>query len=115
MRCRLDAEPTLSAVAFHVAPNPGDPGEPQVKIGRAGGAELGEERQLVRDGAQVLAHGALICPGCELPIAPARRLPATGRLRCGFCDHADAAREFIREDVFDTLANEVYLVARVRS
>ena len=32
-------------------------------------------------------------------------------LRCGFCDHAAAsAREFVLEDVYDTLANEVYLV-----
>ena len=100
-------------MSFHVTPDPGDPGEPQVRIGRAGGAELGEERRLVRDGAQVLAHGALICPGCELPIVATRRLPASGRLRCGFCDHVDTTREFIREDVFDTVANEVYLVARV--
>jgi hypothetical protein len=34
-------------------------------------------------------------------------------LHCGFCDHAAPARKFVREDVYDTLANEVYLVARV--
>jgi hypothetical protein len=100
-------------VAFHLAPDPGDPGEPQVRIGRTGGSEIGEERRLVRDGAQVLAHGALICPACALPIATTRRLPAAGRLRCGFCDHVAGAREFLREDVYDTLANEVYLIARV--
>lgn len=99
-------------MALHLTPDSGDPGEPQVKIGRAG-AEIGEERRLVRDGAQVLAHGALICPACELPIATARRFRAAGSMRCGFCDHAAEARDFIREDVFDTLANEVYLVARV--
>jgi uncharacterized Zn finger protein (UPF0148 family) len=100
-------------MAFHITPDPGDPGEPQVKMGRTGGAEVGEERRLVRDGAQVLAHGALICPTCGLPIAVAHRFRATGPLRCGFCDHEADARDFIREDVFDTLANEVYLVARV--
>jgi hypothetical protein len=100
-------------VAFHVTPDPGDPGEPQVKMGRTGGSELGEERRLIRDGAQVLAHGALICPGCQIPIATKVRLPAMGELHCGFCGHAAAARDFIREDVYDTLANEVYLVARV--
>jgi uncharacterized Zn finger protein (UPF0148 family) len=100
-------------MAFHLAPDPGDPGEPQVRIGRAGGSELGEERRLLRDGAQVLAHGALVCPECELPIVPAHRLRATGPLRCGYCDHAGKARDFIREDVFDTVPNEVYLVARV--
>ena len=94
-------------------PDPGDPGEPQVRIGRTGGAEAGEERRLIRDGAQVLAHGALVCPACELPILPAGRFRAAGELRCGFCEHSAAAREFIREDVFDTVANEVYLVARV--
>lgn len=101
-------------MALHLTPDPGDPGEPQVKIGRAGGAELGEERRLVRDGAQVLAHGALVCPSCELPIGLTRRLRATSTLRCGYCDHTAEARDFIREDVFDTLANEVYLVARTR-
>ena len=100
-------------MAFHLAPDPGDHGEPQVRTGRTGGAEIGEERRLLRDGRQVLAHGALVCPACELPIVPAARLPATGRLRCAFCAHAAEAREFIREDVFDTVANEVYLVARV--
>jgi hypothetical protein len=96
-----------------IAPDPGDPGEARVDTGPATGASLGEHRRLVRDGAQVLAHGALVCPSCELPIAATRRLPATGTLRCGFCDHVAEARDFVLEDVFDTVANEVYLVARV--
>jgi hypothetical protein len=96
-----------------LSPDPGDPGEPQVKIGRAGGAELGSERRLVADGSQVLAHGALVCPECRLPMALARPLRASGRMRCGFCDHPGEVRDFLREDVFDTLANEVYLVARL--
>jgi uncharacterized Zn finger protein (UPF0148 family) len=99
-------------MAFHLTPDPGDPGEPRVRIGRTGGAEAGEERRLVRDGAQVLAHGALICPECDLPLALLRRFRATGPTRCPYCDHAAEARDFIREDVYDTLANEVYLVAR---
>jgi hypothetical protein len=100
-------------MAFHVTPDPGDPGEPRVRIGRTGGAEAGEERRLVRDGAQVLAHGALVCPQCQLPILPAGPIRAARELRCGFCGHAAEAHEFIREDVYDTVANEVYLVARV--
>lgn len=96
-----------------IAPDPGDPGEARVDAGNAAGASLGEHRRLVRDGSQVLAHGSLICPSCQLPIAAEQRLPATGALRCGYCDHTDEARQFIREDVFDTVANEVYLVARV--
>jgi hypothetical protein len=41
------------------------------------------------------------------------RVPAARELRCGFCDHAAPARDFVREDVIDTWANEVYLVARI--
>jgi hypothetical protein len=67
----------------------------------------------LRDGMQVLGHGALVCPHCSLPLSVAVRLSAGRPLRCGFCDHSAAAREFVREDVYDTLANEVYLVARV--
>jgi len=40
-------------------------------------------------------------------------LRASLPLRCGFCDHIAPARAFVREDVFDTVRNEVYLVARV--
>ena len=100
-------------MGFHIAPDPGDPGEGRVDSGNAAGASLAEHRRIVRDGSQVLAHGSLVCPECELPIVAKRRLPATGALRCGFCDHVAEARAFIREDVFDTVENEVYLVARV--
>jgi len=40
-------------------------------------------------------------------------MPAGGPLQCGFCDHTAAAREFLARDVFDTLANEAQLVARI--
>ncbi|MGI9020400.1 MAG: hypothetical protein ACR2G3_06800 [Solirubrobacterales bacterium] len=100
-------------MAFNLTPGPGDPGEPQVQIGRVGGAEADSERRLVRDGAQVLGHGALICPECELPLALAGRLRAAGPVRCPYCGHESEARAFVREDVYDTLANEVYLIARV--
>jgi hypothetical protein len=99
-------------MALHLTPDPGDPGEPQVKLGRVGG-DLGEERRLVRDGVQVLAHGALVCPACALPTAIHRPLPIGGHVRCGFCDHTAPARAFVCQDVFDTLVNEVYVVARV--
>ena len=46
-------------------------------------------------------------------MSPAGAISASAILRCGFCDHAATAREFIAVDVYDTLANEVYLVARV--
>ncbi len=93
--------------------DPGDPGQPNTKLGRVDGSEPGAERRLLRDGVQVLAHGALVCPQCSLPLAIGGQLPARRDLVCGFCDHAAAAQEFVAEDVYDTLANEVYLVARV--
>jgi len=93
--------------------DPGDPGLPEVRLGRAAGADSALERRVVRDGAQVIAHGALVCPSCSLPIALAGPLPAASKLRCGFCDHAGRSREFLVRDVFDTVANEAYLVARV--
>ena len=82
-------------------------------MGRVGAAQAGDHRRIVRDGSEVLAHGAMICPACELPMEITRRVPATGSVSCGYCGHSAEARAFIREDVFDTLANEVYLVARV--
>jgi hypothetical protein len=55
----------------------------------------------------------LICPSCALPIAATRALPVGSEVRCGYCDHAATARAFLREDVYDTLVNEAYLVARI--
>jgi hypothetical protein len=109
----MASDPTLSPVALHLTPDPGDPGEPQIKLGRVGGSDTAEERRLIRDGAQVLAHGALICPSCALPIAATRALPVGSEVRCGYSDHAATARAFLREDVYDTLVNEAYLVARI--
>ena len=101
-------------MAFELAPDPGDRGEPDVKLGRTGGSAVGEDRRLIQNGVQVLARGALMCPSCALPIAPAPRIPPRAELRCGFCDHAAEARCFIRAERFDTGANDVALVARLR-
>jgi hypothetical protein len=95
--------------------DPGDPGHPNTRLGRVDGSEAGAERRLLRDGTQVLAHGALVCPQCALPLAIDGRLPAGRDLACGFCDHVAVARDFVREDVYDTVSNEVYLVARINS
>jgi hypothetical protein len=94
-----------------ISPDPGDRGEPDVKIGRTGGSAVGE-RRLLRDGLQVLARGALICPACALPVSPAPRVAPRGRLQCAFCEHAGPAVGFLAEDVRDTVANQVILVAR---
>ena len=101
-------------MGFEVAPDPGDRGEPDVKVGRTGGSAVGEDRRVLNHGLQVLARGALVCPECGLPIAPSPRVKPRSELRCGFCDHAAAAIEFLREDVYDTVANEAILVARLR-
>jgi hypothetical protein len=100
-------------VSIHLPADPGDPGQPKTKLGRVDGSEAGAERRLLRDGMQVLAHGALMCPECALPLAICGRVSAGRQVRCGFCDHAAPAREFVLHDVYDTVANEVYLVARV--
>lgn len=99
-------------MTFHITPDPGDPGESQVRQGHVGG-DLDERRRLIRDGAQVLAHGALICPDCDLPVSVTGRVRAVAELRCAYCDHAAPARDFLRRDVYDLVANEAYLVARV--
>jgi hypothetical protein len=96
-----------------IAPDPGDRGEPDVKLGRTGGSAVGEDRRLVANGIQVLARGALVCPTCALPISPLPRLRPRAELRCGYCDHAAAALTFLREDWLDAPGNDVVLVARV--
>ena len=67
-----------------------------------------------RDGIEVLAHGALICPSCDAPLAISDRIAAWSEIGCGFCGHRARAREFLTRDVFDTVANEAYLVARLQ-
>jgi hypothetical protein len=100
-------------MALHLSASPGDPGRPNTRLGRVNGSEAAAERRLLRDGVQVLAHGALVCPRCALPLAMDGPLAAGMEVQCGFCDHTGPARGFVRADVYDTLANEVYLVARV--
>ena len=97
-----------------IAPDPGDRGEPDVKIGRTGGSAIGEDPRLVRNGAQVLARGALVCPECALPVLPAPRIGLRDELRCAYCDYTSEAQQFVREHSFDTDVNEVALIARLR-
>ena len=98
---------------FEIPADPGDPGRPNTGVGRVDGERAGAQHLLVRDGGQVLAHGALICPECALPIAPRGRFSVGTRLVCGYCEHVAPGRDFLARDVFDTVSNEVYLVARV--
>jgi hypothetical protein len=97
-------------VALHLDPFGKEPVRETRKVRVA---DIGEERRIARDGVQRLAHGALVCPGCNLPVLIEDPVPAGRQLRCGFCGHEAAAREFVARDVFDTVANEVYVIARV--
>lgn len=96
-----------------IASDHGDPGEPDVRAGRTGGSAIGEDPRLVRNGVQVLARGALVCPSCALPISPAPRVRPRAELRCAFCEHATAAIDFVRAGDPDARANEVVLLARL--
>ena len=101
-------------MAFELPADPGDPGRPDPRVGRLDGSAATVQRRLVRDGVQVLAHGALVCPSCALPVAVTGALPAGSEVACGYCDHAGPARSFLAEDVYDTVGNEAQLVARVQ-
>ena len=97
-------------MALHADPFGPEPVRETRKV-RVG--DIGGERRLVRDGIQLLEHGALVCPGCNLPVVLESHVPATSDLRCGYCSHEGEAREFVTRDVYDTVANEVYVIARV--
>ena len=97
-------------MALHLDPQGPEPVRETRKV-RA--ADIGEERQVVRDGVQRIAHGALVCPSCNLPVVISDAVAAGTEIVCGYCDHEARAREFVAADVYDTVANEVYVIARV--
>ena len=84
------------------------PGEQKAKA-----ADVAPEWRVARHGIEVIAHGAVVCPGCSAPLTLGAAVPAAGELSCGFCGHAGRAREFLVRDVFDTVANEAYMIARL--
>lgn len=98
---------------FELPADPGDPGRSNTGIGRVDGSRAGFRHRLVRDGVQVLAHGAIACPACNLPIALAGGIQVSAPVRCGFCGHTAHAWKFLAVDVYDTVGNEAQLVARV--
>jgi hypothetical protein len=100
-------------MAFDITPHPGDRGEPDVKLGRTGGAAVGASRRLVPDGMQILARGSMLCPECALPLAPPWRVRPRAELSCGFCEHSAPAHAFVHDDAVDTPGNAVMVVARV--
>jgi hypothetical protein len=84
------------------------PGERKVRA-----ADIRHEWQVSRDGIEVVAHGALVCPHCDAPQVIDRPLPAGEQIGCVFCGQVSRGREYLVSDVFDTVANEAYLVARL--
>jgi hypothetical protein len=97
-------------MALHLDPQGPEPVRETRKVRVS---EIGEERTVVRDGVQRLVHGALVCPACNLPVVISDSVHAGNPLRCGYCDHTARAREFVAADIYDTVANEVYVIARV--
>jgi hypothetical protein len=98
-------------VALHLDPFEHQP-LPSERKTRA--SDIAEQWRVASHGIELIAHGALVCPECDAPVVPGRSVPAHERLSCGFCGHTDRARRFLVRDVFDTVANEAYLVARLR-
>jgi hypothetical protein len=96
-------------MALHLDPFEREPlpGERKVRA-----ADIRHEWQLSRDGIEVIAHGALVCPHCDGPVVVSYPIPAGAEIACGFCGHGARAREFLVRDVFDTVANEAYMIAR---
>jgi hypothetical protein len=76
-------------------------------------ADIRHEWKVSRDGIEVVAHGAMVCPQCDAPQVIGYPQPAGSLHVCGFCSHEARAREFLVRDIFDTVANEAYLVARL--
>ncbi len=103
--------PTLPGVALHLDPFEHRPayGDQHARVG-----DIAEEWRVAKHGIEVIAHGAMVCPGCRAPISVIESTPVQAELECGFCGHSARAREFLVKDVFDTVANEAYLVARLR-
>lgn len=80
---------------------------------RARAADVAPDWRVARHGIEVLAHGAVVCPGCSAPVVLGGPSPATKEISCSFCGHSARAREFLVRDVFDTVANEAYMIARL--
>jgi hypothetical protein len=99
-------------MAFEITPQPGEPGDSEERTARID-ERFDERKRLVTDGMQVLARGAMLCPGCGLPISPAARAKPRAPMRCGWCNHAGRVADFVRGDIVDTPANEVRVVARI--
>ena len=97
-------------MALHLDPQGEDPLRSQ---GGVRVTDLGSEHRLIHDGVEQIAHGALVCPSCSMPISISASVAIGAAISCGYCTTSGPARSFLLRDVYDTAANEVYLVARL--
>jgi hypothetical protein len=96
--------------------HPTDSGSDPIRpVGGIKVTDLGSDHRLVRDGVEQLAHGALVCPGCSLPVRIDGPMSAGSELDCGYCETVAPAHRFLLRDVYDTPENEVFLIARIES
>ena len=97
-------------MALHHSSGDADP------VRSAGGVkvtDLGSDHRLIHDGVEQLAHGAMICPDCSKPVPLERPVSVSDELSCGWCAGSGPARDYLVRDVYDTSANEVFLIARI--
>ena len=72
-----------------------DGSEPLRPVGRLSGIE--ELRRIER--TRVMAAGTLACPACDAPVSPGPHgLSPSEPLRCPFCGHGGAVRDFLSLD-----------------
>jgi hypothetical protein len=91
----------------------GDPGEAKAQAAEGIARESHLERRLIRDGSQVIAHGSMICPECDLPLPGRPAVSASLMLTCSWCGHRAPAWALFQAGAADTPANAVSLVARL--
>jgi hypothetical protein len=75
--------------------------------------DLGSDHRLIEHGVEQIAHGAMVCPTCSKPVAIERTLDVREELACTWCEESGPARDYLVRDVYDTPANEVFLIARI--
>jgi hypothetical protein len=55
----------------------------------------------------------MVCPTCSKPVTIERALDVREDLACTWCEDSGPARDYLVRDVYDTPANEVFLIARI--
>ena len=79
-------------MSLHRAIGGSGPLEPE-PVGSASGPQV--LRRATR--STLVAVGTLACPSCDAPVLPpAGRTSPADPVRCAFCSHEDAIREFLR-------------------